>query len=106
MEGLDPDVVDGRVRSGRCWWKGWKGRWIRTLLMEGLNTDINWKGWIRTALMEGLDPDVDAGRGLEATSSERELEGTSTRRGLEELDSGVVAGRRLEGTLDVVVDCF
>ena len=40
MEGLDPDVVDGRV-----------GR--------DVGSDVNWKGWIRTLLMEGLDLDVD-----------------------------------------------
>ena len=32
LEGtLDPDIVAGRVRSGHCCWKG---RWIRTLLLE------------------------------------------------------------------------
>ena len=63
MEVLDPDVD----------WKGWKGRWIRTWLMEGLDLDVDWKGWkgrrigrdvdwIKTMLMEGLDPDVVDGR--------------------------------------------
>ena len=45
------DVVEGRVGSGR---------WIQTVLMEGL--DVDWKGWIWTLLTEGLegtlDPDV------------------------------------------------
>ena len=50
LEGtLDQDVVDGRdVGSGRCRWKGigrdvdWKGRWIWTLLMEGLDPLVSY----------------------------------------------------------------
>ena len=85
MEGLDPNVVDGRVRRD----VDWKGRWIRTLLMEGTleldvvdGRDVNWKGcWIRTLLMEG------------------DWKGwirTSIGRGLKGLDLDVVAGRDVE----------
>ena len=65
MEGLDPDVVDGRDVD-----------WIQTLLLEGLEgksigrelkgsdpdfvdeRDVNWKGWKG----QRLDPYVVAGR--------------------------------------------
>ena len=75
------DVVEGRdVGFGRCCWKG---RWIRTLLLEGTSS-IGRVGREWTLLKEGtLDSDVVDGR-------ERTLLMEMT------LDSDVVDGRDVE----------